>query len=53
MVSIGVTANMASITPAPKPQRNLLLGVRVPSGRIIWVLKVSNPPNLKENQWIN
>lgn len=45
-VSMGVTAKMASITPAPSPHSNLLLILKLPSGWTIWFLRASKEPNL-------
>lgn len=55
-VSIGVTANMASHTPAPRPANNFPPAVNWPLWSCICFLNVSNEPNLmrgKEKHWIS
>lgn len=46
-VSIGVTAKMASHTPAPRPANNLPPAVNWPFSSCICVLNVSNAPKLR------
>lgn len=45
-VSIGVTANIASQTPAPKPHRTLICGLRLPFSSTAFFFSISKEPNL-------
>lgn len=45
-VSIGVTASMASDTPAPSPHNTLWAAVNSPFPPVTWVLRASKAPNL-------
>lgn len=47
-VSIGVTAKIASDTPAPKPHNNRFPGERFPWLSILYFLSSSNAPNLSK-----
>lgn len=50
-VSMGVTARMASLTPAPKPQNRLPVLLRVPLCLSRhWFLKYSLAPNLRRTR---
>lgn len=46
-VSIGVTANMASVTPAPRPHRSRLPGDRLPFSSTLCFFNCSKAPNLE------